>query len=112
MIGPRQWRVAGSQVAVAALVALGAWLLQRNITAPEGASAFEILFDPTFWSSFALAVATYLAIAAAAGWIVGVCVALAVLAGVAAARDRWLPALLVIPATCAVLAVVGAFLVA
>jgi len=113
MIAPHQWKVAGLQVAVAAVVALGARFLQHNITpAPEGSSAFEILFDPTFWSSFAIAAATYLMIAAALGWIVGVGVALAVLAGVAAVRDRWLVVLLVIPATCAVLAAVAALFLA
>ncbi|MGI9584429.1 MAG: hypothetical protein ACR2N7_02445, partial [Acidimicrobiia bacterium] len=91
MIRPQQWRLAGVQIGVAALVAVGAWWVQGNIEAPtDGASAFEILFDPAFWGSFAAFVLTYMTIAAALGWILGVGVALALLAGVAAARNQWL----------------------
>lgn len=113
MIGPQQWRLAGLQVALAATVVVGARWLQSSIQPPpDGASAFEILFDPTFWSSFATFVVTHLMIAAATGWVVGVGLALAVLAIVPAVRERWLIVLLAVPATGAALSLVRALLVA
>lgn len=113
VIGPQQWKLAGVQVGVAALVAFAAWRIQENIEASaDGPSRIEILFDPTFWGNFATFVLTYLTIAAGLGWIVGVGVALGLLAGVAAVRAQWLIVMLVIPAAGAALAVVGALLVA
>jgi hypothetical protein len=102
-----EWRLAGVQLLVASVLAVGAglaWLATARLPGIEPGSPFELLLAPTLWQGLALVALAYMLAAASIGWLVGLGAALTLLATAQVAERRrrpllWLsPALVALPA--------------